>query len=177
MSAIVCATGVVPYSESAASGGYFGIVQKIMNEPSPALTLAQGFSPEFCDWIAKCLIKDPEQRWTAAQLLEHPFLRAADAHLNPQEWPPKFSADRVKANEADMDAVLRALAAHYYLRPGSPAYKGSLFEMARFDRVAQQFGVADMRQVKKRFEVLLKEVQAGGADAVAAALAVLNLKS
>jgi serine/threonine protein kinase len=158
MSAIVCATGTSPFTASAASGGYFGLVQKVINEPSPVLTPAQGFSADFCDWIAKALIKDPAQRWTAEQLLAHPFLAAPDAGIDSKSWPPPFSSERVALNDADMDSVIQATAQYYYLRPGCPPYKGSLFEQARFERIGQQFGV-DTRRVKKQFEAYLKTQQ------------------
>lgn len=35
------------------------------------------FSVEAKDFVAKCLERDPEKRWTAAELLQHPFLDSA----------------------------------------------------------------------------------------------------
>ena len=35
-------------------------------------------SPELLSFLAACLQISPKQRWTAAQLLEHPFIRAAE---------------------------------------------------------------------------------------------------
>jgi len=40
----------------------------------PRLKEPQNWSQEFQDFISCCLIKDPEKRSTAKQLLEHPFI-------------------------------------------------------------------------------------------------------
>jgi hypothetical protein len=153
-----------------------------MNEPSPALSEAAGFSPACVDWVSKCLIKDPAQRWTAEQLLAHPWMAAASSSsssssagaIDPKQWPPTFSAERVAANERDLTAVVRAIAEHYYCRAGSPAYRGSLFEMARFERVAEQFGVATAK-VKKLFEAQLKELKELAVAAASTAMGALTV--
>ncbi|KAJ3003894.1 putative protein serine/threonine kinase, partial [Thoreauomyces humboldtii] len=44
----------------------------IPQQPSPELD--GDFSPEFKDFVAKCLAKRPSQRPTAAELLQHPFI-------------------------------------------------------------------------------------------------------
>ena len=46
------------------------VLFSIPNKPSPTLTHSDQFSPEFNDFIAKCLIKDPAQRPTAEALLK-----------------------------------------------------------------------------------------------------------
>ena len=35
-------------------------------------------SHEFADFVEKCLIYDPKERWSAVQLLAHPFIKKAD---------------------------------------------------------------------------------------------------
>ncbi|XP_022139681.1 mitogen-activated protein kinase kinase kinase 18 [Momordica charantia] len=37
------------------------------------------FSERAKDFVANCLIKDPKERWTAKELLEHPFLQGFDS--------------------------------------------------------------------------------------------------
>lgn len=38
---------------------------------------ADRYSPAFCDFIQRCMEKEPSKRWTAAQLLKHEFLAQA----------------------------------------------------------------------------------------------------
>jgi serine/threonine protein kinase len=45
----------------------------IKNNPIPSLPENE-FSPEFCDFMNLCLIKDLEKRPTASMLLSHPFV-------------------------------------------------------------------------------------------------------
>lgn len=46
-------------------------------EPPP---IASKWSPLFADFVAKCLIKDPDQRPSATELLEHEFVRGAEVY-------------------------------------------------------------------------------------------------
>lgn len=54
----------------------FMMIKQVVMEASPKLPTDQ-FSPEFCDFVDKCLIKDSTERWNYVQLLEHPFLANA----------------------------------------------------------------------------------------------------
>jgi len=49
----------------------------IPSRPPPKATEPDKWSKEFNDFIAQCLIKNPEQRPTAADLLKHPFIGKA----------------------------------------------------------------------------------------------------
>jgi serine/threonine protein kinase len=40
--------------------------------------IQEKWSVTFRDFVSKCLIKDPEKRWTAAQLLAHEFVQDTD---------------------------------------------------------------------------------------------------
>jgi serine/threonine protein kinase len=42
--------------------------------PPPTLPDSQQWSSEFRDFLSKCLVKDPQSRASAAQLLNHPFV-------------------------------------------------------------------------------------------------------
>ena len=33
------------------------------------------FSPEYCDFVEKCLEKNVKKRWSIGKLLEHPFIK------------------------------------------------------------------------------------------------------
>ena len=86
MTVFALATGRSPFDSRE---GYFGIVNRLKNEPAPKLspdkcvtaasTCCQflRFSAEICSFLECCLHKDPANRWTAAQLLGHPFIAAA----------------------------------------------------------------------------------------------------
>jgi len=68
ISMIFCATGKLPIPKK-----YWNLVEAIGNKAPPALD-PKKFSPNFCDFVAKCLKRDPNERWTAQQLLQHPFI-------------------------------------------------------------------------------------------------------
>lgn len=53
------------------------VLYNIANNPSPTID-ASRWSPKFCDFAAKCLKKDPEERHTIDQLLNHEWLAEAD---------------------------------------------------------------------------------------------------
>ena len=44
----------------------------IINKPPPVIS--DKWSPNFKDFMSKCLVKKPTDRWDAKQLLAHPFL-------------------------------------------------------------------------------------------------------
>lgn len=43
-------------------GSEFEILSALLQMPAPSLTVEEGFSPEFCDFVKLCLNKDVEQR-------------------------------------------------------------------------------------------------------------------
>lgn len=49
----------------------------IPTKQPPTLTEPKKWSDEFNDWVTQCLQKDPEDRPTAKELLNHPFIRKA----------------------------------------------------------------------------------------------------
>jgi serine/threonine protein kinase len=57
------------------TGGFWSILQSIRDDAPPRLP-PDIFSKELCDFIACCLQKEPEKRWTTKQLMRHPFLNA-----------------------------------------------------------------------------------------------------
>ncbi|KAF5812246.1 putative mitogen-activated protein kinase kinase kinase STE-STE11 family [Helianthus annuus] len=44
--------------------------------------IPDGLSDQAKDFVSKCLIRDPRRRWTAKELLEHPFIRQFDENSN-----------------------------------------------------------------------------------------------
>ena len=68
---IELAEGEPPYSEVRT----FLVMKKILNNPPKGLTNPNLWSNDFNDFIQKCLIFNPSQRPTAAQLLNHNFIK------------------------------------------------------------------------------------------------------
>lgn len=73
-----CALGRYPYSSLSEGGKDGGASQIAMvltitegDEPLPGPD--SGFSPEFRSFLAKCIVKDPAKRASAAELLEEPW--------------------------------------------------------------------------------------------------------
>lgn len=83
--------------------------------PSPTLDRAV-FPATLCDFVDACLIKDPQTRATASDLLKHPFLLERDPPNTPhtQLWP--FSAGR-DPDPKELDLLVTAVSDHYYLTP------------------------------------------------------------
>ncbi|KAI8323677.1 Pkinase-domain-containing protein [Martensiomyces pterosporus] len=62
------------------------LLEYIIHMPVPEMDKAK-FSPECCDFVSVCLIKDPNQRPTPSQLLDHPFIKkAASKRLDLKKW-------------------------------------------------------------------------------------------
>ena len=51
----------------------------IPSNPPPSFRQPDKWSFEFVDFVSRCLVKNPENRATAAQLLQHPFIGKAPA--------------------------------------------------------------------------------------------------
>uniref|UniRef100_A0A8B9JUG1 non-specific serine/threonine protein kinase n=1 Tax=Astyanax mexicanus TaxID=7994 RepID=A0A8B9JUG1_ASTMX len=49
----------------------------IPTNPPPTFRKPELWSDDFTDFVKKCLVKNPEQRATATQLLQHPFITSA----------------------------------------------------------------------------------------------------
>ena len=57
------------------AGGFWSILESVRDNPPPSLPSEGKWSPEYRDFLSKCLVRDPAARCTAAQLLRHPFLK------------------------------------------------------------------------------------------------------
>ena len=106
---LVCATGRFPY-EFDKSGGYWAVCSAICDADPPALPASAG-QPLLADLIAHCLARHPADRWTAEQLLAHPYFdlaTGADAELT--QWPSLHGhdANRTVADLADLRTLIMA---------------------------------------------------------------------
>jgi serine/threonine protein kinase len=70
ITAIEMAQGAPPYHNIHPMRAIFMIPSK----PPPTLEDPTKWGKEFNDFIAKCLVKNPDQRTTAEELLQHPFI-------------------------------------------------------------------------------------------------------
>ena len=60
------------------------IAATVIDDPAPRVS--ESFSPEFRDFVDRCLMKNPTERASAEALLQHPFIRSkAYVHLNERE--------------------------------------------------------------------------------------------
>lgn len=57
----------------------FDAMDVIVNDPAPRLDAVS--SKEACDFVARCLQKEPGARASAAELLQHPWLSSAASDL------------------------------------------------------------------------------------------------
>ncbi|XP_039269293.1 serine/threonine-protein kinase 4-like [Styela clava] len=73
ITAIEIAEGKPPYSDIHPMRAIF----MIPTNPPPTFRNPEKWSMEFIDFVSKCLVKSPEQRATATQLLQHPFIKSA----------------------------------------------------------------------------------------------------
>eukprot|EP00045_Choanoeca_perplexa_P018431 m.291518 g.291518 ORF g.291518 m.291518 type:complete len:837 (-) comp17818_c0_seq2:5793-8303(-) len=74
------------------------VLFKIPKAMPPTLNEPHKWSVEFSDFLEKCLYKDPSDRWTAAQLLEHPFIKSVSG--------TKACRDLLKLVKADIVEVI-----------------------------------------------------------------------
>lgn len=86
----------------------FWVLVQHLGTSAPALSLPADMDPHFADFVMRCVEKDPHQRPTAAELLEHPFIR-------------KTSAGSEAANHTAVLQWLSSVDRRVKVQPGSPA--------------------------------------------------------
>jgi len=106
MTMLTLSFGKLPHQ---VSGGYWTILSNMHNKPSPSLLDDDNFqhkwSPEYVDFISQCLQKDPTQRATATELLQHPFLTNA--------FPESFEKSDVESvGVVELESILNSLLLH-----------------------------------------------------------------
>ncbi|XP_037081938.1 serine/threonine-protein kinase 4-like [Pollicipes pollicipes] len=73
ITALEMAEGRPPYGDIHPMRAIFMIPTK----PPPSFRDLNQWSPEFIDFVQRCLVKNPDERATATELLDHRFIRAA----------------------------------------------------------------------------------------------------
>ncbi|POI24536.1 hypothetical protein CIB84_011714, partial [Bambusicola thoracicus] len=73
ITAIEMAEGKPPYADIHPMRAIF----MIPTNPPPTFRKPELWSDAFTDFVKQCLVKSPEQRATATQLLQHPFVKSA----------------------------------------------------------------------------------------------------
>ncbi|KAK3511477.1 hypothetical protein QTP70_008957 [Hemibagrus guttatus] len=73
ITSIEMAEGKPPYADIHPMRAIF----MIPTNPPPTFRKPELWSDDFTDFVKKCLVKNPEQRATATQLLQHPFITSA----------------------------------------------------------------------------------------------------
>ena len=102
ITAIELADGEPPLSELHPMRALF----KIPRNPSPTVRNPKDWSPEYNDFIRKCLVKDFERRPTVDELLKHPFLtRVADSRRH----SPYTVDDLASLENFDEDSIVTQL--------------------------------------------------------------------
>ncbi|OQV25055.1 Serine/threonine-protein kinase 4 [Hypsibius exemplaris] len=71
ITALEMAEGKPPYSDMHPMRAMFHIPAK----PAPTFRQPELWSAEFIDFVARCLVKNPDERATAVELLDHPFIQ------------------------------------------------------------------------------------------------------
>ena len=108
----------------------------IVNSAAPSLTTADGASELLCDFVRCCLQKDPAERWSADQLLAHPWMTADKLPSKGVGgvWPV---GESVSSDAAELDKIVDAVAAHYYR---DVPYTASEADLERAKQLAKQLG-------------------------------------
>lgn len=81
------------------------VLLRIQKSEPPHLDRPSKWSKEFNDFIRLCLTKDPNQRPTAAELLQHPFVRNAYDCKPILDLLTEFKAEIVEDTITDIEDV------------------------------------------------------------------------
>ncbi|GBG30514.1 Mitogen-activated protein kinase kinase 3 [Hondaea fermentalgiana] len=130
----------------ATAGGYWALLSSLNEGPVPRLP-EDRFSPIMIDFVAQCLTRDPHQRPSCEQLLQHPFVTQSqplvDAQMIAGENVPPTDAD---SNLAELDDLVEAL--------GRAEEQQQLGPDPPLENVSRQLGVT-LSLVEAKFASLL----------------------
>uniref|UniRef100_A0A7N6FGT7 non-specific serine/threonine protein kinase n=1 Tax=Anabas testudineus TaxID=64144 RepID=A0A7N6FGT7_ANATE len=102
---IEMAEGKPPYADIHPMRAIF----MIPTNPPPTFRNPDLWSPAFQDFVSQCLVKNPENRATATQLLQHPFIKSAKPNsilrvLITDAMEIKMKRQEVEQQDQDADA-------------------------------------------------------------------------
>ncbi|KAM3923795.1 serine/threonine-protein kinase 4 [Leptodactylus fuscus] len=102
ITAIEMAEGKPPYADIHPMRAIF----MIPSNPPPTLRKPELWSKQFIDFINQCLVKNPEQRASATELLQHPFVKKTKGasilkHLINEAMDAKIKRTELQQREAD----------------------------------------------------------------------------
>ncbi|XP_053309197.1 serine/threonine-protein kinase 4-like [Spea bombifrons] len=104
ITAIEMAEGKPPYADIHPMRAIF----MIPSNPPPELRKPEHWSKEFNDFINQCLVKNPENRASATELLQHPFIKTAKGvsillHLINEAMEAKIKRSEIKQREVELE--------------------------------------------------------------------------
>lgn len=79
------------------------VLLKIQKSEPPRLDCPSRWSREFNDFLAKCLVRDPTQRPTATELLQHPFIACTLDSKAIKDLLIEYRAEVVEEVDVDVD--------------------------------------------------------------------------
>ena len=77
------------------------VLLKIQKSDPPRLDCPSRWSKEFNDFLSKCLVKDPQQRPTASELLKHPFIACTLDSKAIKDLLVEFKAEVVEEEDVE----------------------------------------------------------------------------
>ena len=77
------------------------VLLKIQKSDPPRLDCPSRYSKEFNDFLSKCLVKDPQQRPTASELLKHPFISCTLDSKSIKDLLVEYKAEVVEEEDVE----------------------------------------------------------------------------
>lgn len=111
LSIMACVLGKHPYEEVSLKGGYWGLLQAIIELPLPipiinSSNMKSSLSKILIDFLYTCCAKDPTQRLSAYGLLNHDFLRK---DMSKDITKKSFIIANKEESDSDLDLVRQSL--------------------------------------------------------------------
>lgn len=164
--AYVCATGDYPFKKQFDDEGFWGLYQAVEDD-IPPLSLEK-YSQPLVDFISKCLQKNPEDRPTAQELLEHdPFVQILPNAVEAvaEQFEP---VDQALARQEFAKLLSIVCEAHEKQYLADASYEAPVFTLNRFRVLCHQLRLqfasdsAEEQQLLDELNDRLQRVCGGG---------------